>query len=310
MKDFAPQNDLQACLAALAHSSRAGARVQKAAGGLLDRLSRPVLVGVIGPDATARAQLTQQIEAAGDRHAALRPGSDYALWSGSTEEAEGKYPQLDLVVWATQDFGAAEQAAWAPSPDRLKDHSMLAIFHDDPSVHLLAEDRAGDGFVDFFAFGTIHHDLTGLAASVLERVHSGRLADADVALALVQKHGVEGVASFEKPEPAAAPIGSVFGDALQILDQCSARLSQLSLAETAVDDVLAICVETSDELAAKLGTSEGKSQIPEGLQDDALDAADKIVLMSLEGDIGSAVDAVHVLSQIGLDLQRAAQATP
>ncbi|KIC13397.1 hypothetical protein [Leisingera sp. ANG-Vp] len=134
---------------------------------------------------------------------------------------------VDIILWCSQEFGAAEQALWAGVPDSSKDHSFLVLTMADRQIMrgILAdriaalEPVAAEEFLGVYPVAAIQ-GLTArtsggpsgaglwrssggkqLFDDVMHQVELGRSSDLDQAEMLVRQYG----AAAPSPEPAPRP---------------------------------------------------------------------------------------------------------
>lgn len=137
--------------------------------------------------------------------------------------------RCEVALWCTQSFDAAEQAAWAPMPDILKDHAFLMVTKSDfletngmldQTVERIRAE-AGDEFTQVLPIatkralgarrpnGTVDKDLmrasggTALISAILKQVDQGRQTAVDMADVLLHQHAdVVEKAKAMAPDPA------------------------------------------------------------------------------------------------------------
>ncbi|MFK7751541.1 MAG: GTPase domain-containing protein [Sedimentitalea sp.] len=152
MKDNLCTPSLLGPLQGLVRAGALPARVQERAARLLDRLDRPILVAVLGPDGVGKSQLLdvllgQNIPRPGGTSVLLAPpgcGDRFDL-NACVVEIESEdlthmafldvtgsgldqaLAKADIVLWCTHVFGSDEARIWAPVSDDLKDHSFLVL---------------------------------------------------------------------------------------------------------------------------------------------------------------------------------------
>lgn len=312
---------LQAVLAdqALADSARnIGER-------LLGRLSSAIRIVLFGPEGENKERFFEMLTA--------RPIDDTVI-SAASLEGDLAFGQADIGIWCTVHFDAAEATSWENAPDRLKDHSFL--------VPLATPDKAQSQFADarLDALGAIADEefhsmfpvifgpqnaaassggFDPLIAEITKLVRSGRRADRDNALLFLQSHqpmtsagsGVQAQANEDSftatsagPVDPGAPV-AVYEEALNHIRE---RATDLAPPESSEDDagiarVLSVCQETSETVAEIF--SDNRSRDPDFLllKEDVLGAADKLLLMSVEGGVAPAIAAVTTLLQTRREME-------
>lgn len=315
LTDLAPSDDLAVSLAQLAGSPDLSQRAQRTADRLLRRLTNPVQVGLFGPlGDEIGAQLMGACETLLD---------DVACKRAATVSGSDDFRDIDIGLWCTSHFDESEDAQWNMSPDALKDHSFLVGLTEadpDPAWLDAMQDIAGE---QFFTFVPVHirgeiPDVGTLRDSIAKRVASGRLADHDQATLFVQTHkahlspvsptaavsAVRSTAPQVPSEPTSAD--ARFEKALKDLEETADRLGGVSMAneDEACAEILSICSDTAEALADTIGAADASDLDHRALAEDILAASDELILMSLEENVASAVDAVTVLFQIRKDLSQ------
>ncbi|WP_300061325.1 GTPase domain-containing protein [uncultured Roseobacter sp.] len=240
----------------------------------------------------------------------------------------------DIVLWCTETFGLDETKLWKNAPDYLKDHSFLVLTKADiPAAKGLLSERIGalqtiasEEFHSFFPTST-HHirsmlndgtDINGeaLAASgvkalceaVSRLAASGRHADLDRALLLLERHGVEdqtAALAAEKShvkDQTPSKLNSYEG-ALDLIVAATPALTPARAGPDLADHVLRACSTLVEDLVELAAEQTQCDEAFETWRNDLYDASDKVVLMSLENDMRSAADAATVILQIKHDLQ-------
>ncbi len=256
------------------------------------------------------------------------------LWAGA---------RADVVIWCSQEFNAAERWLWSSVPDRLKDHGFLAVTKADElirsgALHALIEDLdtiVTEEFHSLVPVATLQGlaalcrpggvDKDALAASgsealiaaLLSHVDQGRRADLDAALLFLNRFGkgavpedaAAGAALPPAPVPAAMPepaseaatTGTLVA-AIDILRGCGESLGAQVREDAEAEAVLEGCAQAVQAVADMLEPG------PEDLRDEALEVADRLVLLGLERTEGAAADAVTLLLQLRRDMSLAVAA--
>lgn len=266
-------------------------------------------------------------ETAEDERAAVQ-------WAGS---------QADVVIWCSQDFSHAERWLWSSMPDRLKDHGFLALTKADELIRAGAlgtriaelEDIVAEEFHSLVPVATLQGltalcgtgevDRDALAASgaealisaLLSHVEQGRRADLDAALLFLSRFGKGPVPADPRreakadPEPSpvsAAPEASpvrpgpdapAIDAAIDILRGCGESLGRQVDAVAEPEAVFEGCAQAAQAVADMLEPG------PAALRDEALEVADRLVLLGLERTETAAADAVTLLLQLRRDIAQA-----
>lgn len=299
---------------------------------LLQRLPAPVQVMLLGPREADKAALIEMLTSGPSAaNPAMRDMVFSAPSSAAWNNAETK---ADIVVWLTDTFTDAELAWWNTAPDFLKDHSFLVAMHkansdvsqarlaylqtvaDDHFCGLIRMTIPEDGRFDAAVPSPLQHELRTLVAN-------GKQADRDNAAQFVAKHlsAVDAKKSAttvptadEEAQVCAAPDGpdhrapaslGIYEVACGYLRERAAELVKMPVSESAVDceGVLTHCCETCDSIADMFAAETAQEPTFQLFREDILIAADKAVLMSLEGGVPPAIDAVTILLQLKRDLK-------
>lgn len=232
----------------------------------------------------------------------------------------------EIVVWCGQGFGPTDQAIWSAVPDRLKDHSFFVLTKADSlaargQLHgtLSAVGKAiGDAFLGVFPVATLQalmalgpdpngtvasyraSGAAALSAALARQLVQAQDAVRDGAVVFLNRYGRVDLAAVSQvitvPNLWQVPFAYLqrrahdlgFAQSLagpqrvvQVIDQCCVTVEGL------VDLVLA-----EPRLAAAQS----------GLVEDILAVADTMVLMRVEGDAKSAIDAMALLLQLRRDI--------
>ena len=296
MTEQRPIPDLAAALAAIEADQSVPGRVRRTAGALRTRLSGDVRIGIYGLDPALTAQVMRGLEA---EQAAGRLPCARLTCQDAAATRQADFSGTDIALWCSASFSDADLSLWEQSPDALKDHSYLVTpLADGAATPPEAISAAAAEW--FLAAIGVPSDggMHGLTGELDCRIRRGREADQDAALLLIRKHGTEGSA----PQPvhlpeAAAPAPAPQSGALAYLDQRATDLAS-GVDPDDAGAVLTFCAETCEFLADMLAP-----QADPRMADDLLSAADALVLMSVEGRTGSAVDAVTTLLQLRKELK-------
>jgi energy-coupling factor transporter ATP-binding protein EcfA2 len=249
------------------------------------------------------------------------------LWAGS---------RADVVVWCSQEFGAAERWLWSSMPDRLKDHGFLVLTKADELIRSGAlsgriaelEDIVAEEFHSLVPVATLQGlaalcgsggvDKDALAASgaealisaLLSHVDQGRRADLDAALLFLNRFGKGAMpvdASGDPSESPAAPTPVASSAppkpdtdaviaAIDILRGCGESLLQQVNEAAEPEAVLEGCAQAAQAVADMLEPG------PADLREEALEVSDRLVLLGLERTEAAAADAVTLLLQLRREL--------
>lgn len=258
-------DDLIGQLGALANDPNAPAKPRKRAAQLLDRLNAPVRVAVAGPDTAAVALLVQD----------LQSDDDIVLVSDQVVSA-------DIALWCTYAFDGDEIAFWDAAPPVLQDRSLIIGPN---AAHI--QEMAAAYFRQWCS--------AGQAAQTLRRhIKHGREADADQALALLERHPPTPGTTPAKAAPVVAAKTAPPAECsiLAYLQTQAERLAAYDVQDTpeSCEAVLTLCAETAQKLSEMAGATADAA-----LQEDVFDALDAITLMTLEGDLAAATEAVTLL---------------
>lgn len=286
---------------------------------LLRRLTVPVRVALHGPDQPLAQAISQAV-------------ADFCQPDlGAVEVAfGGRLEDADIVLWCTQAFVRAEQEAWGAAPDALKDHSFLVACAPRPADLPHLECVAEEEFIAFHHLPGVEEtvELQAMRADLKRQIEGGVQAVQDSAHLFVQRLSakmpagdvpaeavVEGVLARVAPAEAdpvnVAPIESdprgadpVFEAALAQLTAHEAALQALAEGDPAdlCQSVFELCSAASDELVEVLAAAPSDHPDYAPMCDVLYEAADNIMLMSLENNLNSAADAVTVLLQVRKDL--------
>lgn len=179
----------------------------------------------------------------------------------------------------------------------------------------------------------------GLVTALLRHVEQGRRADLDAALLFIARFGVEAVPEAAEPPPAARPVLAAVPSpadvpppadaapapdrprtaprpqiprpvsvpappedvvqAAELLQRCGASLASRATGGAAAEEILEGCAQAAQAVADLLETAPDRLG---SLRDEAMDVADKLILLGLERSEGAAADAVTLLLQFRRDL--------
>ena len=243
-----------------------------------------------------------------------------------------------IVAWASESFGASEQALWRSVPEHVKDHAFLALTMADRHqmkgtlTQRIAEleDIVSEEFYGLYPVATLQAlkactsdddgasrlwALSGGEAlcDVIDRqIALGRGEDLDQVAALLEEivAAVPGQASAA-PEPppvvaeAAGPVASEAGRdglrrTLRVL-QASAEEMLHGLPASGRPDhagVLEQCIATIREMSDLLAEAAQADPAVAALLEDAREGEDMLLLLQLEQSGDAAADAVSLMLQL------------
>lgn len=298
---------------------------QKTGERVLRRLISDIRVVLLGPEVAGKSYLHAAFAAQALPQTTVSladPSQDYQLGGA------------DVCIWCTSEFGHDEQDQWSETPDRLKDHSFLvpmattetaATQHGQTQLNVL-QDIATEEFYGLFpivigdqADGAENDAVQKLIREVEKLVQMGVAADAVNAQIFLERHqpknapfGSINTNSPPSPQPAdvdikkeQSAVAEVYQRAHDTLRDKASKLAPLVSARS--DDeflqILAICEEASTEIADVF--AEGRVGNPEFcmIKEEMLSAADKVLLMSLEGGLAPAIAATTTILQIQRELE-------
>ncbi len=240
----------------------------------------------------------------------------------------------DIVLWCTQSFDVQEAAVWARARDSLKDHSFLVLTKADmlaqqgalvPRIEAL-QGVVCDEFHSLFPTATpvvlAQHaqqkavsdaqfaasGLKALVDAVSGIVAAGQRADLDSALLFLERQGLAQSQGVIVQDRSVAPsvINAVpFRAARDTIMARAYDLAELGFdeAEGDMSDVLQLCGTISEELVDVMQNQAASYPQLAPFCAAFQDASDKVMLMTLENDTGSAADAVTILLQLRRDLE-------
>ena len=286
------------------------------------RLNAPVRVGVFGAVLGQSDALFQGlISAVGDKAVATTADTiqtdDLAIINRHACVGSQLFADMDIALWPSTNFDAAEAAIWSAASDRLKDHSFLIALYENGAPALDANctwiDAAFDDFSEFLAL-PVHNNTAQAApllAALIKQARRGRQADHDSAEMLLEAFRDKIV--FTAPIVAVAPVAAktalvrtdVWQRASDALKSGGKELSSLSSSGDFPNPsaVLAVCIAASETLSDIFFIGTEDSPVQRRFREDVLLAADNIVLMSCEDNAASAIDATMTLLQLQKDIQ-------
>lgn len=297
------------------------------------RLTSQVSVVLAGPETAAKEYLRDILSEATLPQTALT----ILPWEAPLDHA-----RTDVCIWCTASFDVEEAAQWQSAPDRLKDHSFLAMFTgiNPAATHLHAafsarlQDIAAEEFYHLIeitfgnrASSTPPKAISELVAELSQMVHMGLAADMDNAHLFLKTHKVKSTGkAIPMPDVSrkeAAPSTckqsqpsvivnqqaetEVYKKALRTMQEHLLPLKPLMRAreEAEFNQILELCQATSEAVADVLSETEAQAPRFAALREETLSAADTILLMSLEGGIAPAVSAVTTVLQLRREMEGA-----
>lgn len=295
---------------------------------LLERLTSDVSVVLAGPETGAKEYLQAALT-----EAALPQTS---VSSVSWEEVMD-FASADVCIWCTATFDAQESTQWQTAPDQLKDHSFLAMFYGpavaEPQLRLAIHKRLSDvAAEEFYGLFEVPFDRRGPSATpkavtvlvneVAQTVRMGLAADTDNAILFIKTHQIRS-RSKSRPIPQHAPSvavapestvaspadrqaeNAVYETALETLRGHLSGLEPLMQAQDddAFHQILELCQTTSEAVAGVFSECDLSAVGVTAFKDDAQNAADTILLMSLEGGLAPTVSAVTTVLQLRREME-------
>lgn len=330
MIDTAEHSDLCGRLRHLLETAPLTKEARKVGERVLNRLSSDIRVVLLGPETFGKDYLQRVLVAR------ALPRTDIRLVASGDHF---NFQDADVCLWVTSGFARDEAEQWAPAPDQLKDHSFLvpvadkdsaAARFDAASLSVLG-DIAAEEFFGLFPIvidRTVQDQQPLAVESLLREVANilrlGLQADADNAQMFLKLHQPKGLAqpprgaapsrAVAMPMTAPAARGTpetgteateVYRKALGALRDRAAAFEPLMSAREDADvlRVLSICEETSAAVADVFQDSPLRDPAFIRIREEMLSAADKIMLMSLEGGVAPAVAAVTTILQIRREME-------
>lgn len=333
MIDSAEKADICAQLDRLLAAGDLSSVHQKTGTRLRARLTSQVSVVLAGPEIAAKEYLYDILSEA----ALPQTGLTVLPWGDPLDHV-----RTDVCIWCTASFDVKEAAQWDTAPDRLKDHSFLAMFAGtSPAATELhaafvarLQDIAAEEFYHLIeiAFGNRASSkppkaVSELVSELSQMVHMGLAADMDNAHLFLKTHkmkplgnpAVISAVTTSAPEPTAPAVMprssnppeqsevEVYEKALQTMQDHLVSLKPLMRArqDPEFNQILELCKTTSEAVADVM--HETNLQVPRfaALRDETMSAADTILLMSLEGGIAPAVSAVTTVLQLRREMEGA-----
>lgn len=262
---------------------------------------------------------------------------------GTKEEMMAAVPwaanRCDIPIWCTRGFDAAEARIWANVPNAKKNHAMLVLTQADrvPSDQMtrMLEDVLGTDGVGFCIIAPVasRHALqaqiagrddaekvvkaSGVAAlrhEILRRVELGRQVDLDHAELLLDRFETRATRKptalrlvGDEATQEGVPSQSLAEGAEFLRDQAREMLIDIEeFGAFAPSKIVERCLDAANTLV-DLIADDAPSSAPQALAHTAAtDAADMLLLMTLENTAGAAEDAVNLMLQVQREFALAA----
>lgn len=283
MTPIADRHDVVAQLDRLRAQGQLPPRSSKLCLQLRTRLSRPVCVGLLGPQQDSVGSVLER----------SLPDDTHLIF-------DAQYDDFDMPIWCgaklpDQDYG------WQALDPALQDRSLFVIATDDTPDATALLQRVSHGPVPVLVLALNDYaNRTTFCETVKARLRAGQSADMDTAQMLLQRFGgdfsgasVKHSAVSEQAEiaPMQAAADYIRAVASDLADH------PLDGDNFDVAPILELCREAAASLAA-MAQEHGHPPIKAATQ-----AADEqIQLLELEGDVSSAIDSVTCLLQLKRDL--------
>ena len=287
----------------LAQAEAVPRRTRRDIARLIARMTEPLSLVVCGPDAACVARVA----------AALGEHLDAHQVTISTARANAaSFDQADMVVWVTSDFGPDEAAIWNRAPDALTDHSFLWCMGCTQLPPELAA-VAAQYFVAGLPQPTAEPDKTDNLLEIGKHIETGLSAAIDLGSVFVAQYQAllsdTPPVRLSVPRDRPSPSGSAppWRAMRECIEGSAKALGSLRVSEE-IDDIraiLSICCETVQALSETAETVAPDTPGSAALLADIVAAADSMLLMSLEEDVISAIDAVATLHQFQKDFSAA-----
>lgn len=252
--------------------------------------------------------------------------------------------RCEIPVWCSRRFDDVEAKAWAQVPRGRKDHAVLALTQADRlSPDVLAatmEETDARSETGFYIIAPVAARLaakamddqrgdlerilksTGIAAlrdEILRRVEQGRQQDLDHADVFLNR--------FEKPHARkmSRPLTAILGQEPRV--ETSAQTENQAMRESVeylraqanemLTDIVEFgnfaprkivdrCLETANTLVDHIADDAPETDAQTIAHNAAYDAADMLLLMTLENTAGAVEDAVNLMLQVKRDFEMAA----
>lgn len=261
---------------------------------------------------------------------------------GSEAELSAAAPwaakRSEIPIWCSRDFDASEMQIWSRVPGNRKDHAMLVLTQADTVAKDVltarleqAFDQDGAGFAIIAPVAARHAleadqnnrpdaeavakacGVTALRQEIFRRVDQGRQADLDHAEIFLSRFEKAVAAPPQSPVTApdrhdpTAPSATLKTGAEFIRKQAREMLIDIEeFGPFAPGKIVERCLETANTLVDMIA-DESPSGTAEALAHAAaINAADVLLLMTLENTDGAAEDAVHLMLQVKQEIEMAA----
>ena len=263
---------------------------------------------------------------------------------GSPDELSVAAPwaarRSDIPIWCTTAFDASDAHIWSRVPADCKDHAILVLTQADtlPADELAARlDRAfdteGTGFCLVAPVAAKHAlkaqdddsaDVADVMAAsgvgalrdeIFRRVHQGRQLDLDHAEIFLSRFEKPKARKLSKPRPSSKP-SEVQKQARSHVLKSGAALVQHQAQEMLIDieefgpfatgKIVERCLETANNLVDLIADDAPVDPRSQLAHNAASDAADMLLLMTLENTADAAEDAVHLMLQVKREFDMAA----
>lgn len=286
MNQLQSNPDVLARLKSVANKPRLPASLGRAAAKLVQSLSGPPRIVIFGPVDEANSMLAEE----------LSNRLDMAEIDLSVRSSDQGFDAIDMAIWCSFVFGRDEQLAWSDAPESLRDRSLVVIMTDRQGPVALPFDPST-------MFERLYHlpvndalpTLDNISRHISDRIQTARAADLDQALYLLSQFPAREEEPRDKSFLHAAEklLRDHAHGALEIEEPDDAAYAQA---------VLASCAQVGEVLNDHFEQADGV-ELPQGLQENVAQAHDDIILMSLEGDVAAAGDAIARLMQVRAQLQ-------
>ncbi len=291
----------------------------------------PVFVQIYLPDDVLRHIRIMEV---------VTDGSQFEMRAASRWAAK----RTDVAIWCSNEFTEAEHALWSMLPDKIKDHGFLMLGH--PSMYEAVSRVAAEDFhhiapvekVRAFEALRMQGDqrqgeivasgIGALRAEILRHIDLARQADIDQAILFISRFAKPTKAQTGEPRPISPglehlgqitrqpqPLGGqthspAFVEGADFLRQ-QANVMLTDIEEFGSDAsrvLLDRCLEVANHLVDMVADRAPATEQEALAADAAIEAADTLLLMTLEPDHDAAEDAVSLLLQVRRDFEFAAAA--
>jgi hypothetical protein len=254
--------------------------------------------------------------------------------------------RTDIAIWCSREFDQIERHIWSGFPDEKKGHGFLVLTQMDKMSAPAVSDRLNrmfdEGDAEFRIIAPVSAaqalsakqgsgadpdrliDASGLPAlsdALFGQIELGRRADLDHATLFLERfeettapvapksgRRVTTLTSIVKRQPETAENG--FGAAANYLrNQANEMLTDMvEFGEFAPQKIVERCLETANTLMDMIADEDAIDDQQDLAQDAATEAADLLLLMTLENTPGAAEDAIDLMLQVKRDFELAAAA--